>query len=152
MRRVLIGALLFSLFSCEADETRMSRMADDLCNCFSNVNDMVSVETLAEYDKLWKEEDMMKVEQAWAELDSIKREKMTAEMTTMGKEMMGESGSMQCITRLHGKYGILYDLNKSGHAAELIELMEPRSECRVAVYYLRSLERLKKMGDKMEVQ
>jgi hypothetical protein len=136
MQRVVLLLVVISFIGCESDETRMSKMADEYCNCFSTVNDMVSMETVKVYEDVLKAIDEEKLGNALEKLDSASRHRVTGEFVRMA-ELIEDQEQHKCLEQLEGKYGSGITFSDTTKLKELIELLEMRSECRVATLFLK---------------
>jgi hypothetical protein len=138
MQRVVLLLIVISLgmAGCESDETRLSKMADEYCNCFSTVNDMVSEETIRVYEDMLKATDEETLGNALEKLDSVSRHKVTGEFIRMA-EVIEDQAQHKCLEKLERKYGYGITSSDTAKLKELIELLEMRSECRVAKLFLK---------------
>jgi hypothetical protein len=136
MRRVvlLLIVLLLGMSGCESDETRMSKLANEYCNCFQVANEVLSEESIKFFEnRTTSLGDTTEL----GPVDSAASEKARREFAAMGeikdRELPGE-----CIERLMRSHGFERELTDKAKLKELIELLEMRSECRMAVLFLKA--------------
>jgi hypothetical protein len=136
MRHVVLFLVVVSLalHSCESDETRMKKMADEYCECFSAVNDKVSVETAEAWDMRASKDGLEKV---LAKIDTALWPKIVSEYLSM-EATMDDPSLKPCKERFEKK---LVEGNKIDIAtiSKLVPLMETRNECRVATLFMRMM-------------
>lgn len=146
-RIILLLIVSAGITNCEPG-SRISRLADDFCECFSVINDSITSEADKKFillDNMYGDNS----EDPPPKLSAADSLKYTGELEEFEKlmKLANEPPVFKCVSKLHEKYKGFYDLDKPGQSAELLGLLKDRSDCRGAVLMLRVLEFGNKFGE-----
>jgi hypothetical protein len=124
---LLLALVMVLIAACHSD--KLPKIEDEFCDCLHGFDSLLSDETIKMY-KTVEEGYYIDLETGMSKEDSV----ATHKLMKVSKMLEEDTVYLECLKKHEAKYGTF---SIPGKEKELLRLLESRSDCRSAIFFLK---------------